>query len=110
MFRRDRDRVGRLRPEVVGLRTGDSRLLRELVEERRDVGERGRRVRPGGVRRGRRLRRKRELVDRVRRRIVRGHLARVPHDLRITRIRLQLQPAAAVVRDPEAPGRAREKR
>ena len=53
---------------------------------------------------------KRELVRRPRRRVVDRHLRRVPHDLRVTCIRLELDATPSVIRQPESSGAPADER
>ena len=78
----------------------------ELGEELVDLGQ-GRHLARIGARRSIGTRRKIGAVDRVRRGVVHRDRLRVPDDLDVARVRLELEAAAAVVRRPQAAGGAR---
>ena len=74
-------------------------MLAELREEVADLRDGGN---AGLVGRALRVGRQFRPVDRVRRSVVDGHLGVVPDDLDVARVGLKLEPAASVVRRPQA--------
>ncbi len=101
---RDGGAVGRLSTDVGRGRRRDRPVQAEVGQERVDLGQRGRRAvvaRLLACGRG-----QRGAVDRVRRRVVDRDRRVVPDDLDVARVRLQLDPAAAVVRHPETARRS----
>ena len=84
----------------------DVRVLRQLGQEGADPGDGRRSVSRRLPLSGRKV----DPIDRVRRRVVDRRLALLPDDLHVTRVRLQLEPPAAVVAHPEPPGCAGHQR